>query len=73
MVRLSILGAILIRLKACDVAYIGLREVDPEEAKIIQDLDMQAFSMQDVDLLGIREVRFLLLIIMYVCIGIGNL
>ena len=41
MVRLSILGAILIRLKACDVAYIGLREVDPEEAKIIQDLDIR--------------------------------
>ena len=46
------------RLKASDVAYIGLREVDPEEAKIIQDLDMQSFSMQDVDELGIREVTF---------------
>jgi len=44
------------RLKACDVAYIGLREVDPEETQIIQDLDMQAFSMRDVDELGIREV-----------------
>ena len=46
----------LFRLKACDVAYIGLREVDPEETQIIQDLDMQAFSMRDVDELGIREV-----------------
>ena len=45
------------RLKACDVAYIGLREVDPEETQIIQDLDMQAFSMRDVDELGIREVK----------------
>ena len=50
-------GISLYRLKACDVAYIGLREVDPEETQIIQDLDMQAFSMRDVDELGIREVK----------------
>jgi len=53
---LKAFGWVTPRLKASDVAYIGLREVDPEEAKIIQDLDMQAFSMQDVDMLGIREV-----------------
>ena len=46
------------RLKAKDIAYIGLREVDPEETQIIEDLDMHAFSMRHVDEFGVREVPY---------------
>ncbi|ESO92074.1 hypothetical protein LOTGIDRAFT_204097 [Lottia gigantea] len=39
-----------------DLVYIGLRDVDPGERWIIEKFGIKAFSMQEVDKLGIREV-----------------
>ncbi|XP_052097876.1 arginase-1-like isoform X1 [Mytilus californianus] len=43
-------------LTAKDIAYIGLRDVDPGERYIIEKLGITAFSMQEVDKYGINEV-----------------
>ncbi|XP_052466789.1 arginase-1-like [Carassius gibelio] len=47
-------------LKPCvaakDVVYIGLRDVDPGEHYILKDLGIKAFSMTEVDRLGIAKV-----------------
>ena len=42
--------------KAADIAYIALRDVDPAEKEIIERFGIKAFSMEDVDELGIVEV-----------------
>lgn len=39
-----------------NVVYIGLRDVDPGEREAIRELGITAYSMKDVDLLGIGEV-----------------
>lgn len=38
------------------IAYIGLRDVDPEERATLDDLNIPSFSMREVDEFGIREV-----------------
>ncbi|XP_052269200.1 arginase-1-like [Dreissena polymorpha] len=38
------------------VAWIGLRDVDPLERAIVEKFNMNSFSMQEVDQLGIRRV-----------------
>ncbi|KAK3768538.1 hypothetical protein RRG08_015143 [Elysia crispata] len=43
-------------LSARDVVYIGLRDVDPAERLFIEQCGITAFSMQEVDKFGIREV-----------------
>lgn len=43
-------------LAAKDIAYVGLRDVDPGERYIIEKLGITAFSMQEVDKYGINEV-----------------
>lgn len=43
-------------ISAKDVVYIGLRDVDPAERLFIQQLGITAFSMQEIDKLGIREI-----------------
>lgn len=43
-------------IKAADIAYIALRDVDPAEKEIIERFGIKAFSMEDVDQLGIVEV-----------------
>lgn len=42
-------------ISAKNIAWIGLRDVDKGERKIIEELNMTAFSMQEVDRLGIKE------------------
>ncbi|KAK0066205.1 Arginase, partial [Biomphalaria pfeifferi] len=42
-------------ISAKQIVYIGLRDVDPGERKIIEDLGIKSFSMQEVDELGIVE------------------
>jgi len=44
------------RLAPHRMAFIGLRCVDPEERKTLNELKIPAFSMREVDQLGIREV-----------------
>ena len=39
------------------MAFIGLRCVDPAERKTLNDLNIPAFSMREIDEFGIREVR----------------
>lgn len=39
-----------------DIAWIGLRDVDKGEKKIIDEFGMTAYSMQEVDKYGIKEV-----------------
>ncbi|CAG5129633.1 unnamed protein product [Candidula unifasciata] len=39
-----------------DIAYIGLRDVDPAERAIIEKFGICSYSMQEVDKFGIREV-----------------
>lgn len=39
-----------------NVAYLGLREVDPLEKGLIRERGMTAFSMKDIDILGIANV-----------------
>ncbi|XP_042189055.1 arginase-1-like [Callorhinchus milii] len=43
-------------LSAKDIVYIGLRDVDPEEKKIIKKLGIKFFSMTEVKQLGIQKV-----------------
>ena len=45
------------RLNPRRVAFIGLRCVDPAERKTLNDLNIPAFSMREIDEFGIREVR----------------
>ncbi len=39
-----------------DIVYVGLRSVDPFEREMIHDLGIRAFSMKEVDQLGIARV-----------------
>lgn len=39
-----------------DIVYIGLRDVDSGEKKIIKDLGIKAFTMQDIDRHGIGKI-----------------
>ena len=39
-----------------NVAYIGLRSVDPEEKAVLDELNISVFSMREIDDLGIKEV-----------------
>lgn len=43
-------------LSAKNIAYIGLRDVDPGERYIIEKLGIQSFSMSEVDRHGIKDV-----------------
>ncbi|KAI8997590.1 arginase [Pilobolus umbonatus] len=43
-------------LESNKLAYIGLRDIDREEKKIIKELDIKAFSMHHVDRYGIGKV-----------------
>lgn len=45
------------KLQANRVAFIGLRCVDPAEREALNRLNIPAFSMREVDEMGIREVR----------------
>ena len=38
------------------IAYIGLRDVDPDEKKILRDNNIAAYSMHHVDKYGIGKV-----------------
>jgi len=44
------------RLTARDVVFIGLRQVDPMERLILQKIGIKAYSMQEIDRLGMKEV-----------------
>ena len=39
-----------------NVAYIGLRSVDVEEKEMLEKLNIEVFSMREIDDLGIKEV-----------------
>lgn len=41
---------------AQNVAYIGLRDIDPEEGRLMRDSDLHIYTMRDVDRLGIAKV-----------------
>ncbi|XP_068933485.1 arginase-1 [Petaurus breviceps papuanus] len=43
-------------LSAKDIVYIGLRDVDPGEHRILKDLGIKFFSMTEVDKFGIAKV-----------------
>lgn len=43
-------------LKPSELVYIGLRDVDKEEKKIIKELGIKAYTMQDIDRHGIGKV-----------------
>jgi len=43
-------------LKPSDIVYIGLRDLDGEEKKILRDLGIKCFTMHEVDRLGVGEV-----------------
>lgn len=44
------------KISASNMAYIGLRDVDPAEATIMEMLGIAAYSMRDVDRFGIEKV-----------------
>lgn len=44
------------RLNPASIVYVGLRDVDTEERKLIRDLGIQAYTMTDVDRHGIGNV-----------------
>ena len=44
------------RLQANSIVFIGLRDVDPGEKKILKENGITAFSMHEVDKYGIGEV-----------------
>ena len=39
------------------IAYIGLRDVDSPERQIMDKLGIASFSMREIDVMGIRQVR----------------
>ncbi|KAF7710795.1 arginase-2, mitochondrial isoform X1 [Silurus meridionalis] len=43
-------------LKARDLVYIGLRDVDPGEHVILKNLGIQCFTMRDIDRMGMQRV-----------------
>lgn len=43
-------------LKPSDIVYIGLRDLDVEEKKILRELGIKCFTMHEVDRLGVGEV-----------------
>ena len=43
-------------LKPINLVYIGLRDVDPGERKLIRDLNIRAYTMRDIDEHGIAKV-----------------
>ena len=44
------------KLSPSQLVYVGLRDVDEPEKEILEDLNIKAFYMTDVDKLGIVEV-----------------
>jgi len=44
------------KVRATDLVYIGLRSVDPPEREAIESLGLTAFSMKEIDQLGIANV-----------------
>jgi arginase len=44
------------RLRPSQIAYVGLRDVDPAERQLIQTLGIAAFTMHDIDRYGIGHV-----------------
>ncbi len=38
------------------IAYIGLRDIDPPERKVLRDLQIAAFTMKEIDKFGMAEV-----------------
>lgn len=54
--RLSGIGEARGVLKPENIVYIGLRDLDLGEREIIRNLGIKAFSVQDIDRLGIEEV-----------------
>lgn len=44
------------KISAANLAYIGLRDVDPAEATILEMLGIAAYSMREVDRYGIEKV-----------------
>lgn len=44
------------RLKPDSIVYVGLRDVDPAERRVIRDLGIRVFTMHDIDRYGIGEV-----------------
>jgi predicted amino acid racemase/arginase family enzyme len=46
------------RLESERVALIGLREVSPEESRLIKRSQINAFTLEDIDALGMREVIY---------------
>ena len=45
-----------LRLKPENIVYIGLRDVDPREQKILSDRGIKAYSIEDIDTVGIGVV-----------------
>ena len=43
-------------IKAENLAYIGLRDLDPGEKKLLKERNILAFSMKEIDILGLAEV-----------------
>merc|ERR1719223_2664127 len=44
------------RLRPDSIVYVGLRDVDPAERRVIRDLGIRVFTMHDIDRYGIGEV-----------------
>jgi predicted amino acid racemase/arginase family enzyme len=49
-------GALLPQLSPENVVLVGLRAVDPAEARVLADSRISAFSMAEIDAMGMREV-----------------
>lgn len=54
--RLSSVGDSNLKLKPENIVYIGLRDLDPGERKAIKSMGIKAFTMEDIDSLGIADV-----------------
>ncbi len=44
------------KLKAHNISFVGLRDLDPPEKKILKDLGINVFTLREIDLLGFGEV-----------------
>ena len=53
--RLTSLCAATPKLKPENIAYLGLRDIDPGERELIRSLSLKTFTMSDVDVMGIAD------------------
>jgi len=54
------------------LVYVGLRDIDPPEKKIIRSMGIKAYTMHEVDKYGIGKVRMTELLLVLQCLPLKH-